>query len=468
MNFKNWLIKEDPEGVTLKPGEGFATYFDPDAVTFCLIGGLYLSSETVYHEGLLTSLFENFAQKKPFPKSIKVSGQIAPRDALKFTKIYEEKKVHHPEKEDAFVLTRDDCLRYMPSLILGRLWTKKNIISFWNTTSNVFKKKNHVINFLRSLNLDPKIIVYDVDNNVIDFQNFSNGINTPQKIDRTKIHTMSPEQKGEALKKMGVVPRNPTDIRIKQQLHSESVGLKVLEIPDPLGLGLIITAKIKIVPGRDGQGAYSGHLTISPPDHVGGLTTFTDFYHSLEAAQTALRELLQKPHKFNVTRRLIRRKIGEPPTNEPEEEILMPVEIKGLRSVGTHRLEPSLGYGGSWDQDAIKRMPGYDSNKHEKHLAFIRGLQSVVDEFKKQTREESKKTKKFGDGPPLSGQWITKADVALIPDMIATFGDFKVVVKWSMRPRQIINASDFHKHYETIKKDAEVKTGDYMREVWVL
>lgn len=606
MKFKNWLVKEDPEGVTLP--KGFVNYFDNDSITFCLIDNFYVYSDSYTHESILLSLFENFEYAKPFPEAIKVIGFIRDvKKKAKFTKVFREKMTSawvplYPDAEDKFVLMRQDSLKYIPDLILGRLWTNRKVISFWNTTANVFKQKNKIIEFISRLKMKPYEFTYDVDNNLIDFQNFASGINQPQEIDRAKIHTLSPEKKGEELKKMGAVPKTPIDIRIKQQLHSESVGLekrtvpfsslgikevyhtgdissldqidpfkiaskqnkkgreyggfyvgpldhadqypgshlsrieidpkanvlvggmidrvsvselkaylsqgidmlwgkdirgleqgiiinksaikkydsisknlqsesvglKVLEIPDPLGLGLNITAKIKIVPGKDGQGAYSGHLSISTPDRVGGLTTFTDFYHSLEAAQTALRELLQKPHTVNVTRRLIRNKIGEKPTNEPEEELLVPVEIKGLRSVGTHRLEPVLGYGGSWDQDALRRMPGYDPKEHEKHSSFFQGLQSVVGKFKKQTREESKKTKKFGDGPPLSGQWITKADVELIPDIISTFGDFKVVVKWSIRPRQIINASDFHKHYETIKKDAEVKTGDYMREVWVL
>lgn len=239
-----------------------------------------------------------------------------------------------------------------------------------------------------------------------------------------------------------------------------------LEIPDPTGLGLSIKAKLKIVPGLDGKGAYSGELNIHTPDRVGGLTTFTDFYHSAEAAQTALRELLQKPHTVHVTKRLLSsKKTGKMDPNI--DAVLVPIEISGLQSIGTHKLEPKLGYGGSWDQDTLKRMPGYDSEKHQKHLDFVSSIQGVVKDFKKQVRKDSKKQRKFGDGPPISGQWITKNDVELIPDMIKTFGDFRIVIKWSMRPRQIIQASDFHKHYETIKKDAEVKTGDYMREVWV-
>jgi len=239
-----------------------------------------------------------------------------------------------------------------------------------------------------------------------------------------------------------------------------------LDIPDPTGLGLTIRAAILIVPGPDGKGSYLGELNINTPDRIGGLTITTDFQHSIEAAQTALREILQKNHTVRVTKRLLNsKKTG---TINPEiESTLVPIQITGLKSIGTHNLKPTIRYGGSWDQEALEKIAGYNPEKQEKEREFFGKLQGIVGDFQKEMQSTLKNSRKFGDGPPISGQWITKKDVELIPDIIKTFGDFKVVVKWNQRPRQIINAKDFHKHYDAITKDAEVKTGDYIREVWV-
>lgn len=238
---------------------------------------------------------------------------------------------------------------------------------------------------------------------------------------------------------------------------------KQLNIPDPTDLGLQINAQISIVPGLDGKGAYAGQLHINTPDRIGGLSTFTDFYHSEEAAQTALKELLQKPRTVYVTKRLLNsKKTGQ--INPQDEPTLVPIQISGLKSTGTHSLTPQLKYGGSWDQNVLKNIKGYNKETHEKHLSQFGQIQNALKDFEKQTKNQ---IKKFGDEPPQSGQYISKNDVKLIPDIIQTFGDFKVVVKWNKRPRQIINAMDFYKHYDQITKDAEVKTGDYIREVWV-
>jgi hypothetical protein len=250
-------------------------------------------------------------------------------------------------------------------------------------------------------------------------------------------------------------------VNFKQFLESSN-----LDVPDPTELGLTIRASILIVPGPDGKGSYMGELSIDTPDRIGGLTKVTDFYHSIEAAQTALRELLQKRHIVRVTKKLLNsKKTGT--INPENESTLVPIEITGLKSIGTHNLKPIIRYGGSWDPEALEKIAGYDPEKQQKEREFFGKLQGAISDFQKTMQSTLKNSRKFGDGPPVSGQWITKQDIELIPDVIKTFGDFKVVVKWNQRPRQIINAQDFHKHYDAITKDSEVKTGDYIKEVWV-
>ena len=42
------------------------------------------------------------------------------------------------------------------------------------------------------------------------------------KFDRTVLHTLPPDKKGEALKKMGAVPKQPVPLQFKQMLQGES------------------------------------------------------------------------------------------------------------------------------------------------------------------------------------------------------------------------------------------------------
>jgi hypothetical protein len=233
---------------------------------------------------------------------------------------------------------------------------------------------------------------------------------------------------------------------------------KKLEIKDPTGLGMSIVAKIHIVPGPTGKGAYSPSIEFFNRLKYGGAIYHTGFEHSLEAAQTALRKRLQQPFAISVPKELMEKGGGYE---------MVKIEVPGLSAVGTHKLEPVMTYGGSWDSEAMKRWPEYDPERHEKSERKAGELEGVMRQFQKEMSAEMKRTPKFGDGPPKFGQWLSKDDVALIPDMIETFGDFWLIIKWAKRDRQAIKASDLHKNYDRIFADAEVKTGDYAREIFV-
>lgn len=241
----------------------------------------------------------------------------------------------------------------------------------------------------------------------------------------------------------------------------ESKKRKYLEIPDPTNLGLKIIAKILIVPGKDGKGAYKGDLDINTPNNVGGAILSTKLQHSLEAAQTALKELLKGPIEISVTKNLLDKNVGK------NDYTMKKVEIPGLRYIGTHYLEPVLTYGSGWDEEALKRRPEYDPQKHAKRLGLTQQLTGIIGDFKKEQQQAAKERRKFGDGPPEYSQFLNSDSIHMIPDMVKTFGDFELVIKWDQKPRQIIWASDFYKNYDKIVKNSEVISGDYIREVWV-
>lgn len=229
-----------------------------------------------------------------------------------------------------------------------------------------------------------------------------------------------------------------------------------LRLDDPTGYGLEIKTRLERIPGKYGKGAYVGTLHIGTPMRTGGAVYHTRSQHSVEAAQTDLRKLLQRPKEAWIPKSMVT------PGGSNE---LVKIEVGGLPAAKVQTLEPVLIYGGNWDINALQTQQGYSRAKHVKDQEWTDKFMGVMDKFQREVSKETKK--KFGDGPPGFGQWLTSDDIKIIPDMISTFGDFWLVIKWAQRPKQTIRASDLAKHHDRIFKDAEVKTGDYAREIFV-
>jgi hypothetical protein len=237
-----------------------------------------------------------------------------------------------------------------------------------------------------------------------------------------------------------------------------------LHLDDPTGYGLELKARIERIPGKDGKGAYTGTLHINTPMRTGGGVFHTRSQPSIEATQTDLRNLLQRPKEAWIPKSMVdkSKKWGTQIGNE-----LVKIEVGGLPAAQVPSLEPVLIYGGNWNINALQKQQGYSREKHVKDQEWMDKFMGVMDEFKRDMSKEAKTKKKFGDGPPEFSQWITSDDIKILPDMIKTFGDFWLVIKWAQRARQVIRASDLAKHYDRIFKDAEVKTNDYAREIFV-
>lgn len=231
-----------------------------------------------------------------------------------------------------------------------------------------------------------------------------------------------------------------------------------LTLDDPTRLGLIIKLRLEILPGASKKGVYMGQLCFGTPYRVGGLCTHSSQEPTEDSARMAIKEMLKKRHKVYVPSKMVR-KDGNMQ--------LVPIDVNGLSTNIVHYLKPVIFYTGEWAPGYLEKQSGYDPIKHKKDVDSFDKFMGDISKIKKQMADEVDKSRKFGDGPPQQGQHITEKDVKILPDMINTFGDFDVIIVWGMRPRHTIKASDLFKHYNKIIVDAEIKTGDYIRNIYV-
>lgn len=187
-----------------------------------------------------------------------------------------------------------------------------------------------------------------------------------------------------------------------------------------------VSAELLIVPGPSKKGFYMGRITTK--DEI----LHTDFAKHVDHAKAMLASKL---------------------------------EDLGLAYIHAYKLEPRLTYGSGWDQDALASQPGYDPHTHEKqksqHAAFVEPIEKAM---------KSLPAPKTLQIPPQAFQYISRNDIesGKLKDIIDEFGDFYVVVKWSVRPRQKMKASDLVKHYKQMRSASADKHGNnYIKEIWV-
>lgn len=246
MNFKQFL-KEDPD---ISKG---ASYSDNDSITVTLFKNYYLYAPTsVYtHEQMFLNLYLNNVkdqdlnllseQKRDFIKYlVSVVREAFPHIINSFGVFhssYKKKLIAEFNKtieygysldllkdritNDGILLQRDELIRYFPNVLLCRYWKDKKIVSFWNVSSVVSGMKSDVYSFLKKLGVNIGEVRYEVGDNMVDYSAFESGRYSSGILDVSKVHTLSPESKGDVLRRMGVVPRQPVDIRSKYNLGSE-------------------------------------------------------------------------------------------------------------------------------------------------------------------------------------------------------------------------------------------------------
>lgn len=235
MNFKQfYLLKENPDYAQfLVKGVKYDACYDEDSHTFVILDECLFFSSRHYHGNLLEVIIEyfnrNFNQKILTDQKIIKLGQISSSFASSFLQKLEGRNY----------IFRSDMLRYFPNQLLGRTWIKQSddkkyfLTSVWN--------ENKYYN-VKNLNLIKRLAEYfDVvnDDNILfeistektktllemmtSLQN--NGLtgksDSADKTGLKPVHELPPEQKRDALIKMGAKPKTPLNLADRMKLNAE-------------------------------------------------------------------------------------------------------------------------------------------------------------------------------------------------------------------------------------------------------
>lgn len=234
MNFRQWLIKEDPDELrTSKDAEGRTITFR-SGVTFTLLDGYYLSSKGdgwVMHEVIAQHVWEcrdaieaalggrglSGDVDRCLSFSVRTSGILGDKALrqLRDTANLMGFKEKYEQGKKKFIAYRTLSLNEQPGIILGRIWPQHRVISFWNAARDLKDKKKDIYAFMASMNADPKDFTFEVQNVAFAWDEFEQGKKSGSDgFDPTKVHTMLPgAAKSQAMKAMGFMLSKPVDAR---------------------------------------------------------------------------------------------------------------------------------------------------------------------------------------------------------------------------------------------------------------
>jgi hypothetical protein len=208
MEFMEWLLKEDPNGLELGKGNyDYCDYRDADAVPFIVYRGGYIRAES--HDTSLTHVHMYLSALNPAsPLSDPVFKRGNPP------------VLPGPKRSDDNIAGkgREELMTHM---VLGRLWTaaycwsdegdnrgsRRRVISFWNPHAQVASLKGEIFSMIRELDLedeytpgaktatnDPREYLYEIQGNLMGHDEFMAGrkVEAPNDWDPSKLHTMEP------------------------------------------------------------------------------------------------------------------------------------------------------------------------------------------------------------------------------------------------------------------------------------
>lgn len=236
MDFRGWLLNEDPDELRRsKDAEGRPITFR-SGVTFTLLDGFYLSSKGegwVMHEVIARHVWEcrdaiEAALSGGGPAgdverclgfSLKTSGRLGDKALrqLRDTAGLMTFKDKYEQGKKKFVAYRTISLNEQPGIILGRIWPQHKIISFWNAAQSLKERKGDIYAFMTSMGADPKEFTFEVLNEPFTHEEFEKGKKSgADGFDPSKVHTMLPgEEKTRAMKAMGFMMSKPVDVRTR-------------------------------------------------------------------------------------------------------------------------------------------------------------------------------------------------------------------------------------------------------------
>ena len=242
MNFKEWLLTEDPNDVII--GDTKLDWESGDT-TFSLFDNFFIyANGAVDHHDIISSVeFCRESFKKclageiepkdvsdclnnggaghdypspypyPMPANIKTHG-IPSRRAIELMLSLVE------SASDSFA-PRITSMETVPDVIHGRMWIKSKVVSFWNDVLHIQRNKSHILDFVRAIAGQEHTFYYDVEDELLDYDAFKTGTNKPNpNFDPSKLHTMEPGPvKSTLMKGLGISP-SPRDMDLPTRMRS--------------------------------------------------------------------------------------------------------------------------------------------------------------------------------------------------------------------------------------------------------
>ena len=240
MKFKEWLLKEDPDKVPLQSynrgpntlmltsGRTFSI-FDQYALFSPVVGGRVIHDSIAWKVESAWMDMEEASEGKKSPGEIdKIMtshelvglssvGNITQRglDLLRET----VKIIRGTSSKRSY---RDSSVSNLPGVILGRLWEKEKIVSFWNKALDVFKESRNVINLVRHFG-DPGGFSYEVSNELLRYEDFLNrrGGGKPD-FDASILHTLPPGELKSQLQGMAGMRKANSRVDLKTRYLAQT------------------------------------------------------------------------------------------------------------------------------------------------------------------------------------------------------------------------------------------------------
>jgi hypothetical protein len=190
------ILRESPDNVTLNGVT--KSWANRDAVCFSMIDGICVyesySSKPGSHDFLIAALFHIFQGGEKAIKEVGADGVMVKGGANESNK-QKLQPLFDSISSGKGGFNRNTCMKIVPGLIHGRLWTKEpKVVSFWNEMSVLKNLKSEIIDFIKIFD-DPKNFIYDTDMGQLSYDRFlgkSDNNIVFQKFDQATVHKMAP------------------------------------------------------------------------------------------------------------------------------------------------------------------------------------------------------------------------------------------------------------------------------------
>lgn len=219
MEFREWLLKEDPdevvvgsrsvgwrEGVAFFVFDGYCVYA-PDTTHGAMFGEMAACVDAIRSgvEGSLSPEGVDACIRDDYGGSaVQTFGAPSVR-ALRLMLLTVDREGGWP---DSFRLR-------VPGVVQGRIWPRHRVVSFWNGVKDLRGNTTGVLGFVRKVGGDERRFRYEVEGEMLDYEAFrAGGTKSNPLFDPSKVHTMLPgPEKTQMMGAMGFMRSKPVDVR---------------------------------------------------------------------------------------------------------------------------------------------------------------------------------------------------------------------------------------------------------------